>query len=86
VVVALFVATLLAALDQTIFATALPTIVGDLHGLDQMLWVTTAYILASTIIMPVYGKLGDIFGHKVLLLSSLALFLACSPWSPPLRS
>ncbi len=78
VVVALFVATLLSALDQTIFATALPTIVGDLHGLDQMLWVTTAYILASTIIMPVYGKLGDLIGHKVLFLSSLALFLAGS--------
>jgi len=57
-VVALFVSMLLAALDQTIFGTALPTIVGDLGGVDQMLWVATAYMLTSTIMMPVYGKLG----------------------------
>lgn len=78
VIVALFVTTLLAALDQTIFATALPTVVGDLHGIDQMLWVTTAYILAATIMMPVYGKLGDLAGHKPLLLSALGLFLGGS--------
>ena len=78
VVVALVVAMLLAALDQIIFATALPTIVGDLGGLDQMLWVTTAYLLAATIMMPVYGKLGDLIGHKLLFLSALALFLGGS--------
>jgi EmrB/QacA subfamily drug resistance transporter len=78
VVAALFVATLLAALDQTIFATALPTIVGDLNGVEQMLWVTTAYILASTIMMPVYGKLGDLLGHKLLFFSGLTLFLGGS--------
>jgi EmrB/QacA subfamily drug resistance transporter len=78
VITALFVATLLAALDQTIFSTALPTIVGDLDGVDQMLWVTTAYILAATIMMPVYGKLGDLIGHKLLFLTSLVLFLAGS--------
>ena len=78
VVASLVVAALLAALDQTIFGTALPTIVGDLHGVDQMLWVTTAYILAATIMMPVYGKLGDLFGHKVLFFSGLALFLGGS--------
>lgn len=78
VIVALFVTTLLAALDQTIFATALPTVVGDLHGVELMLWVTTAYILAATIMMPVYGKLGDLAGHKPLLLSALALFLGGS--------
>ncbi|OFW62342.1 MAG: MFS transporter, partial [Actinobacteria bacterium RBG_13_63_9] len=78
VVAALFVAMLLAALDQTIFGTALPTIVGDLSGVDQMLWVTTAYILAATIMMPVYGKLGDLFGHKVLFFSGLTLFLGGS--------
>ncbi|MBN1321081.1 MAG: MFS transporter [Thermoleophilia bacterium] len=69
---------LLAALDQTIFGTALPTIVGDLGGVDQMLWVATAYMLASTITMPVYGKVGDLIGHKVLLLGALALFLTGS--------
>jgi EmrB/QacA subfamily drug resistance transporter len=78
VVAALFVAMLLAALDQTIFGTALPTIVGDLNGVEQMLWVTTAYILAATIMMPVYGKLGDLFGHKVLFFGGLTLFLGGS--------
>ena len=78
VVAALFVTTLLAALDQTIFATALPTIVGDLNGVDQMLWVTTAYLLAATVTMPVYGKFGDLLGHKPLLLVALVLFLAGS--------
>jgi MFS family permease len=60
----LMVAMLLASLDQTIFSTALPTIVGQLDGVSHMLWVTTAYILASTIVMPVYGKLGDLIGRK----------------------
>jgi EmrB/QacA subfamily drug resistance transporter len=78
VVAALFVAMLLAALDATIFGTALPTIVGDLQGVEQMLWVTTSYILAATIMMPVYGKLGDLFGHKVLFFSGLTLFLGGS--------
>jgi EmrB/QacA subfamily drug resistance transporter len=78
VVSALFVTTLLAALDQTIFATALPTIVGDLNGVDQMLWVTTAYLLAATVTMPVYGKFGDLLGHKPLLLVAFVLFLAGS--------
>ena len=61
----LMVTMLLASLDQTIFSTALPTIVGDLHGVDQQLWVTTAYILASTITLPVYGKLGDLIGREL---------------------
>jgi len=78
VVLALFVSVLLAAMDQTIFSTALPTVVGDLSGVDQMLWVATAYLLAGTIMMPIYGKLGDLFGHKLLLLSALALFLGGS--------
>ena len=78
VMVALFTSMLLAALDQTIFGTALPTIVGELDGVEQMLWVATAYILASTMMMPVYGKLGDLIGHKVLLLSALGLFLVGS--------
>jgi EmrB/QacA subfamily drug resistance transporter len=76
VMVALVVAMLLAALDQIIFSTALPTIVGELGGIDQMLWVTTAYALAATITLPIYGKLGDLVGHKLLFLSALVLFLA----------
>lgn len=75
---ALILAMLLASLYQTIFSTALPTIVGELDGVDQMLWVTTAYVLAVTIMLPVYGKLGDLVGRKWLFLSALGLFLAGS--------
>ena len=60
----LMVTMLLASLDQMIFSTALPTIVGELDGVNHMLWVTTAYILASTITLPVYGKVGDLIGRK----------------------
>ena len=55
---------LLASLDQTIVSTALPTIVADLGGLDHLSWVVTAYILASTIAAPLYGKLGDLYGRR----------------------
>jgi EmrB/QacA subfamily drug resistance transporter len=71
----LMVAMLLASLDQMIFSTALPTIVGELHGVDHMLWVTTAYILASTITLPIYGKLGDLVGRKGLFIGAIALFI-----------
>lgn len=74
----LMVAMLLAALDQTIFATALPTIVGELDGVDHMLWVTTAYILASTIMMPVYGKVGDLIGRKSIFIGAISLFMVGS--------
>jgi EmrB/QacA subfamily drug resistance transporter len=74
----LMVTMLLASLDQTIFSTALPTIVGDLHGVDQQLWVTTAYILASTIMLPVYGKLGDLIGRKGLFIGAIAIFIVGS--------
>lgn len=74
----LMVAMLLASLDQMIFSTALPTIVGDLNGVDHMLWVTTAYILASTIMLPVYGKLGDQIGRKSLFIFAIAVFIAGS--------
>lgn len=73
--VGLMTAMLLAALDQTIFATALPTIVGELDGVDHMLWVTTAYILAGTIVMPIYGKVGDLVGRKPLFLIAISLFM-----------
>jgi EmrB/QacA subfamily drug resistance transporter len=71
----LMVTMLLASLDQTIFSTALPTIVGDLHGVDQQLWVTTAYILASTVMLPVYGKLGDLIGRKGLFIAAISIFI-----------
>ena len=65
----------LAALDQTIVATALPTIVGDLGGLNHISWVVTAYLLAQTVVTPLYGKLGDLYGRKVVLQAALVLFL-----------
>lgn len=71
----LLVAMLLSSLDQTIFSTALPTIVGELKGVDHMLWVTTAYILASTIMLPVYGKVGDLIGRKGLFIGAIAIFM-----------
>ena len=75
VFVALLLAEVMAALDQTIVSTALPTVVGDLGGVDHMLWVTTGYVLTSTIVMPVYGKVGDLIGRKVLFQVALVLFL-----------
>lgn len=74
----LMVGLLVSELEQTVFATALPTIVGDLDGAGHMLWVTTSYVLAATIVMPVYGKLGDLAGRKPLFIMALALFVAGS--------
>lgn len=74
----LLVAMLLSSLDQTIFSTALPTIVGELDGVEHMLWVTTAYLVAATIMMPIYGKLGDLIGRKSLFIIALTLFLVGS--------
>src|SRR5258705_3544206 len=71
----LVLAMLLAALDSTIVATALPTIVGDLGGLNHISWVVTAYLLAQTVVTPLYGKLGDMYGRKVVLQGALLVFL-----------
>jgi EmrB/QacA subfamily drug resistance transporter len=72
---ALLLVLLLASLDQTIVSTALPTIVGDLGGISKLSWVVTAYLLASTVAGPVYGKLGDQYGRKVVLQSAIVIFL-----------
>ncbi|MFL5605024.1 MAG: MDR family MFS transporter, partial [Gemmatimonadaceae bacterium] len=69
---------LLAALDSTIVSTALPTIVGELGGLEHLGWVVTGYLLAQTIVTPVYGKLGDLYGRKAVLQAAILLFLAGS--------
>lgn len=66
---------LLASLDQTIVSTALPTIVADLGGLEHLSWVVTAYVLTSTIAAPLYGKLGDLYGRRNMVMVSVALFL-----------
>ncbi|MDT3398694.1 MFS transporter [Streptomyces sp. B1866] len=74
----------LAALDQTIVATALPRVVGELHGVDRMSWAVTAYLLSSTVGLPVYGKLGDLVGRKSVFLFAIALFVvgsALAGWS-----
>ena len=68
----------LAALDQSIVSTALPTIVADLGGLDHLSWVVTAYILTSTIVAPLYGKLGDLYGRRNTIFVCVAIFLAGS--------
>ena len=69
---------MLAALDQTIVATALPTIVGELGGLSRLSWVITAYMLASTISTPIYGKVGDTIGRKLTFQAAIAIFLVGS--------
>jgi len=74
----LMVVMLLAALDQTIVATALPTIVGDLGGLEHLSWVVTAYLLAQTVVTPLYGKLGDQYGRKRILQAAIVVFLVGS--------
>ena len=75
VIGALLVVMLLASLDQTIVSTALPTIVGELGGLDHISWVVTSYLLAVTIVTPLYGKLGDLYGRKLVLQAALVIFL-----------
>lgn len=72
----LLLAMAVSSLSETIAATALPTIVGDLGGVEAMQWVTTTYILATTVTMPIYGKLGDVVGRKRLLMGCLALYAA----------
>jgi EmrB/QacA subfamily drug resistance transporter len=78
---ALLLGLLLAALDQTIVATALPTIAGDLHGLSHLSWVITAYLLASTVSTPLWGKLGDQYGRKRFFQASILIFLVGSALS-----
>jgi EmrB/QacA subfamily drug resistance transporter len=74
----LVLAMLLAALDSTIVATALPTIVAELGGLEHLSWIVTAYLLAQTIVTPLYGKLGDLYGRKIVLQGAIVLFLVGS--------
>ena len=69
---------LLSALDQTIVATAMPRIIAELNGLALYSWVTTAYLLSSTVMVPIWGKLGDLFGRKPVLLAGITIFLAGS--------
>ena len=72
---------LLGSLDQTIVATALPHVIADLHGFNQYTWVSTAYLLTSTVTVPIYGKLSDLFGRKPIFLFGIVLFLVGSALS-----
>ncbi len=78
IILALMLGMFLAALDQTIVSTALPTIVGDLHGASHLTWVVTAYLLSSTVSTPLWGKLGDLHGRKLLFQLAIVLFLVGS--------
>src|SRR6478609_5833521 len=75
---ALIAGMLLSSLDQTIVSTAMPTIVGELGGVSHQVWITTAYILATTIVMPIYGKLGDVLGRRRLFIAAIAIFTLAS--------
>ncbi|XLD97890.1 MFS transporter [Streptomyces sp. 184] len=86
VFLALMLALLLAALEQMIVATALPKIVGELHGLDRMSWAITAYLLTSTIGLPIYGKLGDLFGRKGVFQFAIVVFIVGSALAGAARS
>src|SRR6202008_2427609 len=72
---AIMLATLLAAMDQTIVATALPRIAAALHGSASLSWVVTAYLLTTTVTVPLYGKLSDLYGRGRLFLVSISVFL-----------
>ena len=78
---ALLIAMLLASLDQTIVSTALPTIVGDLGSVDRLSWVVTAYLLAATVTIPIWGRASDLYGRKRLFQAAIAIFLAGSALS-----
>jgi MFS family permease len=79
---ALLLVLFLASLDQTIVSTALPTIVGDLGGIQHLSWVVTSYLLAATVSGPVYGKLGDLYGRKIVL-TAIVIFLVGSALCGP---
>ncbi len=81
ILVGLMMGMFLAALDQTIVATSIRTIADDLHGLDQQAWATTAYLITATIVTPLYGKLGDIYGRKKLFILAISIFIVGSALS-----
>src|SRR5580704_3874957 len=66
---------LLGALDSTIVGTAMPRIIQQLHGFELYTWVTTSYLLCSTVVVPIYGKLGDLYGRKYVLIFGISIFL-----------
>src|SRR5437870_9700398 len=75
VMIGVMLAMFLSSLDQTIVATALPRIVAELQGLEHLSWVFTAYLLASTVVVPIYGKLSDIYGRRPFFIGGMIVFL-----------
>src|SRR3954447_19172335 len=75
---ALMLGLVLASLDETILAVAMPTIAGEFGGLDHLAWVVTAYVAAATMAVPIYGKLGDVYGRKPLFQAAILIFLVGS--------
>ena len=75
VLIGLMAGMFLSALDQSVVGTAMRTISDDLKGLELQAWVTTAYLITSTIVTPIYGKLGDIFGRRQLFLIAISIFI-----------
>ncbi len=78
IIVGVLLSVFLAALDQTIVATALPTIAAEFQGVDHLSWVVSGYLLAATVATPIYGKLGDLYGRRTLLTIAIAIFVAAS--------
>ncbi|MFT3661863.1 MAG: MDR family MFS transporter [Gordonia sp. (in: high G+C Gram-positive bacteria)] len=76
--IGLMITMLLASLNQTVLSTALPTMVGELKGVDLMTWVIAGYLLATTIVMPIYGRIGDLFGRKPVILAAIVIFIGGS--------
>src|SRR5438552_18621779 len=76
VVAALMLVMVLASMEQTVTSTAMPTIIGDLHGLEHYSWVASVYLLACTITMPLYGRLADALGRKRVIVGAILLFMA----------
>src|SRR2546427_2225262 len=74
VTAALMLVMVLASMESTVTSTAMPTIIGDLHGLEHYSWVASIFLLTSTIAMPLYGRLSDVLGRKRVLLSAIAIF------------
>jgi EmrB/QacA subfamily drug resistance transporter len=85
-VLALVLAMAMAALEATVVATAMPTVIGDLGGIHSYAWITNAYLVASSVTVPIYGKLSDIYGRKPILLFGIALFLLGSAASGAAQS
>ena len=81
VVTSVILGMLLASIDQTIVGTAMPRIIADLNGLEHYAWVATAYLLASTVAVPIWGKLSDIYGRKLFFIGGMAVFLLGSALS-----